>query len=96
MTHPSHAHFLLFYVEGLPSWMFVSGGRLTAFLDSMQFHKASHKIERSVSLTQSSRSSVVQIENTALGLTVAKLSNFCTLLDSKWSGFLRPKRVTTA
>ena len=34
MTHPSHAHFLLFCEEGLPSGMFLSGGRLTTFLDS--------------------------------------------------------------
>ena len=34
MTHPSHAYFLLFCEEGLPSWMFLSGGRLTTFLDS--------------------------------------------------------------
>ena len=34
MTHPSHAHFLLFCEEDLPSGMFLSGGRLTNFLDS--------------------------------------------------------------
>ena len=34
MTHPSHAHFPLFGEEGLPSGMFLSGGRLTTFLDS--------------------------------------------------------------
>ena len=28
MTHPSHAHFLLFCEEGLPSGMFLSGGDL--------------------------------------------------------------------
>ena len=30
---PSYAYFLLFYEEGLPSNMFLSGGRLTNFLD---------------------------------------------------------------
>ena len=35
MTHPSHAHFLLFCEEGLPCGMFLSGGRLTTFLDSV-------------------------------------------------------------
>ena len=34
MTHPSHAHFLLFCEEGLPSRMFLSRGWLTNFLDS--------------------------------------------------------------
>ena len=34
MTHPSHAHFLLFCEEDLPSGMFLSGGRLITFLDS--------------------------------------------------------------
>ena len=34
MTHPSHAHFILFCKGGLPFWMFLSGGRLTTFLDS--------------------------------------------------------------
>ena len=35
MTYDTHAQFLLFYGEGLPSWMFLSGGRLTTFLDSV-------------------------------------------------------------
>ena len=34
MTHPGHAYFLLFCEEGLPSGMFLSGGKLTTFLDS--------------------------------------------------------------
>ena len=35
MTHPSHAYFLLFCEEGLISGMFLSGGRLITFLDSV-------------------------------------------------------------
>ena len=35
MTHPGHAYFLLFCEEGLPSGMFLSGGKLTTFLDSL-------------------------------------------------------------
>ena len=31
MTHPSHAYFILFREEGLPSGIFLSGGRLTTF-----------------------------------------------------------------
>ena len=34
MTHPSHAQFLLFCEEGLPSGIFLSGRRLITFLDS--------------------------------------------------------------
>ena len=34
MTHPSHAHFLLFCEEGLLSGVFLSGGRLITFLGS--------------------------------------------------------------
>ena len=34
MTHPSQVHFLLFCEEGFPLGMFLSGGRLTTFLDS--------------------------------------------------------------
>ena len=34
MTHPSHAHFILFCEEGLPSGMFLSGGKLTNESDS--------------------------------------------------------------
>ena len=87
MTHPSHAHFLLFCEEGLPSAVFLSGGWLTAFLDSVQFHKASQKIERSVSLTQSSRSSTNR--KYCIGAYRGKIFNFWTLLDSKWSGFFK-------
>ena len=34
ITHQSHAHFILFCEEGLPSGLFLYGGRLTNFLDS--------------------------------------------------------------
>ena len=33
MSHPSHAYLPLSCEEGLPSSMFLSGGRLTTFLD---------------------------------------------------------------
>ena len=33
-THPSHAHLLLFCEKGLPSGMFLSGGKFATFLDS--------------------------------------------------------------
>ena len=33
LTHPSHAHFLLHCEEGLPSGIFLSGEKLTTFLD---------------------------------------------------------------